>query len=109
MAAFVMKRLSFGASGPRGRRAALNDANMTKVLDAYRAAYGQVAAVLDAQGAVVTPARAYTDDEITDKIFDGLLQGLVDQGNAQARITASKTASDAVAAVSVTPTSDNTP
>jgi hypothetical protein len=49
-----------------------------------------------------------TDDEITDKIFDGLLIGLSNQGDSQAKITAAKTASDAVVPISAPITADNT-
>jgi hypothetical protein len=92
MAAFVIKRTSFGATANRGRKATMNDAAMTKVIAAYREVYGA----------------EFTDDEVTDKIFDSLLIGLASAGDKDAKIKAAKTASDAVAPISSVITSDNT-
>jgi major membrane immunogen (membrane-anchored lipoprotein) len=101
MAAFVFKRTSFGATANRGRKATMNDASMTKVLNAYKANYGQIK---DEDSGVM---RDMTDDEVTDKIFDGILQGLVNAGDAQAKIVAAKTASDAVTPISAPIVADN--
>lgn len=92
MAAFVFKRIGYG-SGIRGRRGIIPDAAMASVLSAYKTLYG-------------TPAM--TDDEVTDKMFDDLIQQLAEKANAQARLSAAKTASDAVTPIAPTVASDNT-
>jgi hypothetical protein len=105
MAAFVFKRTGY-PPGPRGRKGTISDAAMASILSAYRNVYGQV---------VKTPATAeapavmrdMTDDEVTDKIFDGIIQGLAEQGNANAKITAAKAAEAGVSEINVVVAADN--
>jgi hypothetical protein len=107
MAAFSFKRTGFG-SGNRGRKGTINDTAMSAVLAAYKSAYGQIpSGPPDSQTGIV-PMRDMTDDEVTDKLFDGLIQGLADQANADVKIKAAKTATDAITPIAPVLAGDNT-
>ncbi len=107
MATIVFKRAGYGVNGPIGRRMTLADAQLAKVLAPYKISYGQVPSGPADPVTGVVPMRDMTDDEVTIKIFDGLLQGLLDQGNAHARSIAGQPARDAVVNMVAASMSDN--
>lgn len=101
MASFSLKRISFGATSNRGRRATMNDAAMTGVLNAYRTAFGKIS---DGAGGV----RDMTDDEVTDKMFDDAIQRWMNKAAEGARDVAAAAATSAIQVVVPTTTQDNT-
>jgi len=90
-----MQRNNYTGTPSYGMQTTMDDAGMAQVLDAYRAAHGEKPAVMT-DGVETEPARAYTDDEITDLMFSGILQGMIDQGNRQAKLEAAKEATDSI-------------
>jgi hypothetical protein len=102
MAAIVVKRNGYGATANRGHKVTMNDNAMKQLFDSYRKVWEPI------KDPVTGIKRPLTDDEVTDKLFIGFLNGLIRHGHTDLVQKAAKDAAAAVPPANAPITPDNT-
>lgn len=103
MAAFRLKLTGLSTFGPMGRIYTINDNGMNRILNAGRASYGQVAVGSSAPDVM----RDMTNTETVYKMFDGFVNGWLNNAFVNTRDVVKATAASSVTLDSAAVQDDN--
>lgn len=107
MATFRFKLMGHPLA-PRGRIYTINDNGVNRIVAAYKAVAPQVPSGPPNPETGIVPMRVMTDPEVVDWLFDGLMLGVLNNGDNYTRSDVAKIAHNAVVKDTFTTASDNT-